>query len=104
MGVSARAQSHSHVANNAVEGVGGRLTEETVVGESRAVRRRVLRVLVTIRDIGGNGAERAPTLKSPILRHFSPALSVVAPGSWKPRKNGEKTAQNGRKVAGKMVG
>ena len=37
----------------------------------------------------------------PILRHFSPVLSVLAPGSRKPRKNGEKTAQNGRKVAGK---
>lgn len=38
---------------------------------------------------------------SPMLRHFSPVLSVLAPGSRKPRKNGEKTVQNGRKVAEK---
>ena len=41
---------------------------------------------------------------SPIFRHFSPVLSVSAPGSQKPQKNGEKTAQNGRKVAEKIGG
>ena len=41
---------------------------------------------------------------SPILRHFSPVLSVLAPGSRRPQNNGEKTAQNGRKVAEKIGG
>ena len=39
-----------------------------------------------------------------ILRHFSPVLSVLAPGSRRLQKNGKKTAQNVRKVAEKIGG
>ena len=38
---------------------------------------------------------------SPIFRHFSPVLSVLAPGSQTAQKNGGKTAQNGRETAEK---
>ena len=39
---------------------------------------------------------------SPIFRHFSPVLSVSAPGSQTAQNNGGKTAQNGRKTAEKQ--
>ena len=39
---------------------------------------------------------------SPIFRHFSPVLSVSAPGSRTAQRNGGKTAQNGRKTAEKQ--
>ena len=39
---------------------------------------------------------------SPIFRHFSPVLSVVAPGSRTAQNNGGKTAENGRETAEKQ--
>ena len=39
---------------------------------------------------------------SPIFRHFSPILSVLAPGSQTAQKNGGKTAENGREAAEKQ--
>ena len=38
---------------------------------------------------------------SPTLRHHSPVLSVLAPGSRAAQKNGGKTARSGRKPAEK---
>ena len=39
---------------------------------------------------------------SPIFRHFSPVLSVLAPGSQTAQNNGGKTAENGRETAEKQ--
>ena len=39
---------------------------------------------------------------SPIFRHFSPVLSVSAPGSRTAQRNGGKTAENGRETAEKQ--
>ena len=39
---------------------------------------------------------------SPIFRHFSPVLSVSAPGSRTAQTNGGKTAENGRETAEKQ--
>ena len=95
----------------AAAGVGAILAEG-----HRRPHRRLGAALARRREVGSWGFRLSPQRYlataisrpflpqiSPILRHFSPVLSVLAPGSRKPRKNGENTAQNGRKVAEKWV-